>query len=97
MLERIFYLEEYGKQLNVKLSRKISHVKMRLSNVQGALSALGDASKEALEEAKNILKETEESRKNAIQELEDVETLHTEAKELWQFVGQFQRFKHKKR
>jgi exonuclease SbcC len=97
MLERIFYLEEYGKQLNVKLSRKISHVKMRLSNVQGALSALGDASKEALEEAKNILKETEESRKNAIQELKDIETLHTEAKELWQLVGELEFVKNKEK
>ena len=83
MLERIFYLEEYGKELNSKLAQKISDVKLMLSNVEGALSTLGDASTEAMESIEKELKEAESEKEKAVKELEDTEKIYREAKEIW--------------
>ncbi|MHB1421316.1 MAG: hypothetical protein ACYCX4_17340 [Bacillota bacterium] len=44
MLERIFYLEEYGKQLWEKLNRKLAGLKSQLDRISGELSAYMDAS-----------------------------------------------------
>jgi len=83
MLERIFYLEEYGKELNSKLTQKISDVKMTLSNIEGALSALEDASTEVLEAREKELKEAESQKEKAVKDLEETEKIYSEAKEIW--------------
>jgi exonuclease SbcC len=88
MLERIFYLEEYGKQLNDKLMKKISFVKLELSTIKGALSTLGDASEEALKDAKNTLNETEILRQEAVRAFQDIETIRTEALEVYKLVSE---------
>lgn len=62
MLERIFYLEEYGKQLGDKLSRQLAAARNKLSNIEGALSTLGDASPEALIECERKMTEAQEHR-----------------------------------
>ncbi|NSW89185.1 MAG: AAA family ATPase [Firmicutes bacterium] len=90
MLERIFYLEEYGKELNLKLSEKISATKIKLSNLEGALSALGDASEEALFKAEEEFKEAEAARERAANELKNLEKKFEEAKEVWQLVGELE-------
>jgi exonuclease SbcC len=48
MLERIFYLEEFGRRLVDKVNREMSAIKNKLSNIEGALSTLGISSPEAL-------------------------------------------------
>jgi exonuclease SbcC len=83
MLERIFYLEEYGKELNAKLAQKISKANLILSNIEGALSALGDASTEAMETVEKELKEAEKDKEKAIKDLGETEKIYKESKEIW--------------
>ncbi len=83
MLERIFYLEEYGRQLTEKVSRKMSEVRYGLSGVQGAISALGDASDKTLIEAEGRLEAARLDRERADNKLKLTELKLNEAKELW--------------
>lgn len=53
MMERIFYLEEYGRNLTDKLAKKINIVKLELSGVEGSLKSLTGISKEELENKEN--------------------------------------------
>lgn len=86
MLERIFYLEEYGRQLTDKVQRKISSIKTRLSHVEGILSQLGDASGEAVMESTQRLQLAMDEKKKAESQLKIMEVQYSEAKELWQLV-----------
>ncbi|RCX09893.1 exonuclease SbcC [Anaerobacterium chartisolvens] len=83
MLERIFYLEEYGRQLTEKVSRKISEIRYRLSNIQGAISSLGDASDKTLIEAESRLEAARLDKEKADNKLKLTELKLNEAKELW--------------
>lgn len=62
MLERIFYLEEFGRRLVDKVNREMSVVKNKLSNIEGALSTLGISSPEALIEGETKLTEAQKHR-----------------------------------
>jgi len=95
MLERIFYLEEYGRRLNEKLSKKVSVLKSRIDKVEGALSMLGDASDQALEDAENALKAAALERSRAEKELQQLEARFNEAKEVWQLVQSLEQIKKK--
>lgn len=86
MLERIFYLEEYGRQLNEKLAAKISVLKSRIDSVGGALAVLDDASAEALAAAETALQAALREKDEAEAVLKQLETRHSEAKEVWQLV-----------
>lgn len=86
MLERIFYLEEYGNRLNEKLSRKMSGLKSRIDQVGGALSAYEDASDEALKEAQEALDAAVLERERVEKELKQLEIQFNEAREVWQLV-----------
>ena len=95
MLERIFYLEEYGRQLNEKLSRKVSALKSRIDRVEGALSMLGDASDQALEEAEKELTAAALERSRVEKELQQLEAQFNEAKEVWELVQSLEQIKDK--
>ena len=97
MLERIFYLEEYGKQLNDKLAYKIRTVDKELAKVTGALSALGDVSDEAKAQAETALKEAEKARDESIRELDDAKKLFDESKEIWQLTSELEFVKNKEK
>jgi len=95
MLERIFYLEEYGKRLSEKVSRRISVIKNELSRVQGGMSALGDISEKALMEAESKLKAAHEMREELDKELKLLEVQYTESKEIWDLVSELALVKDK--
>jgi DNA repair protein SbcC/Rad50 len=97
MLERIFYLEEYGKQLSEKLSRKMSFLKSRIDKVGGALSVLDDASHEALAEAVKALEAAVLERNQAEEELKQLESRFNEAKEVWMLVESLEQIVKKER
>jgi exonuclease SbcC len=86
MLERIFYLEEYGNKLNEKLSRKMSALKSRVDEMRGTLAAYEDASDDALEEAGRVLQEASFEKERVEKELKQLEARFNEAKEVWQLV-----------
>lgn len=81
MLERIFYLEEYGRQLTDKLIRKLSHIRIKYSNIEGAISVLGDASHETLIIAQKKVKEALENKNNINLQLSAFEEMYQSAKE----------------
>lgn len=62
MLERIFYLEEFGRRLVDKVNKEMSAVKYKLSNIEGALSTLGISSAEALIDSEKKMTEARELR-----------------------------------
>ncbi|MDO9534744.1 MAG: AAA family ATPase [Bacillota bacterium] len=97
MLERIFYLEEYGKQLSDKLSRKMSFLKSRIDKVGGALSVLDDASDKALAEVEKELEAAVQARNQAEKELKQLEARFNEAKEVWMLVESLEQIQKKER
>lgn len=86
MLERIFYLEEYGRQLNDKIARRIAGLKSRLDVLTGELSGYADASPEALEEAKIAMESAAKARDDAQNELKGMEVAFSKAREIWGLV-----------
>lgn len=97
MLERIFYLEEYGRQLTEKVGRKLAAVRNKLAGIQGAISALGDASEETLKEAEKTMKEALEQKERADKELKRMEAKYNQAKEVWELVRELQTVKEKEK
>lgn len=86
MLERIFYLEEYGEQLKKKIMGKMSVLKSRLDILSGELRGYADATDQALDESKSALKEAIFRQKKAEEDLKLLEIKYNEAKEVWQHV-----------
>lgn len=83
MLERIFYLEEYGRELMDKVNRKLGRIRNKLSGIEGALSVLGDISETSLKEAKAALSASIEHRKGMDDSLKASEAEYSGAKEVW--------------
>lgn len=88
MLERIFYLEEYGRELTDKLGRKMARLKSRLDVLSGELMGYADASGEALEEAKKAVDTAMAERSRVEKEAERLEVKFNEAREVWGLVGE---------
>ena len=87
MLERLFYLEEYGKLLNDRIVRKLSSLKSRIDMLTGELMGYADASDEALEAAKAAMEAALEEKKKTQKELERLEKVYNESKEIWGLVS----------
>jgi len=86
MLERIFYLEEYGKHLQEKLNRKMAGLKSRMDVLSGELKGYADATDEALEEAQKAMEAAVSERNRAEKELKLLEAKYNEAREVWTLV-----------
>ena len=83
MLQRLFHLEPYGDRLNKKLKEKLASISNEWNEVAAEKAGLGDASKEALEQAKqqfNTLQGLLQKRKK---ELHDMERTVERARQLW--------------
>ena len=86
MLERIFYLEEYGRQLMDKISRKMAEMKSNLDLLQGELAGYTDATDEALAISQNEMKAAVEERVRAEKEARLLEEKYVQAREVWQYT-----------
>ncbi|OGO77075.1 MAG: hypothetical protein A2Y23_04770 [Clostridiales bacterium GWB2_37_7] len=95
MLERIFYLEEYGKQLADKFNKQMAAVKYKLSNIEGALSTLGNASPEALIESERKMGEAHEHRKACIAKLKVTEESYARGMENYKLSGEYEELQQK--
>lgn len=89
MLERIFYLEEYGRSLVDKVNRQMSAVKNKLSNLEGALSTLGDASPESLIELERKMTEAQEQRQSKVNRQKEMEESYTKGMELYKLSKEY--------
>ncbi len=90
MLERIFYMEEYGRELTDKVNRKLSRLRNRLSGIEGALSMLGDINEGSLREAKIALESAGEQRERIASALNAAEKEYEGAREVWELSGELQ-------
>jgi exonuclease SbcC len=97
MLERIFYLEEYGRQLTDKFNKRLSKVRTELAGVEGAMDTLGDASEKALLEAETRMKAARENREKVGKELKLAELKFNEAKEVWNLSNDYKQAVEKER
>ncbi|GAA0350320.1 SbcC/MukB-like Walker B domain-containing protein [Bacillus horti] len=77
MLQRLFHLEQYGDQLNERLKHRVTSAKNRLNEILAEQQGVGEASKEALEQAeKHVqdvlkrIKQLSEQRNTFLQEFE---------------------------
>ena len=86
MLERIFYLEEYGRELWEKLNRRMTGMNNRIMNLSGELKGYEDASVEALEKVKIAAEEAAVERDSALNGFKRQEALYVEAKAVWELV-----------
>ncbi len=89
MLERIFYLEEYGKQLGDKVNKQMAAVKSKLSNLEGAFSTLGNASPEALIESERKLQETQTQKDKCLEDQKQAELRYTAGMELYKLSNEY--------
>ncbi len=88
MLERIFYLEDYGRGLTEKVARKLAGERRRLAGIQGAMAVLGDASETVLKEAGEELEAARDFRQKVDISLRDTEKTYRKAKEIWDIQGE---------
>jgi len=95
MLERIFYLEEYGRKLTEKVSKKISQTRLKLSSIEGAMSSLGDVSEKSLIDAESSMKSAAREKEAADIELMVLEGKYNEAKEVWELVKELKHIEEK--
>jgi DNA repair protein SbcC/Rad50 len=95
MLERIFYLEEYGRELMDKVNRKLGRIRNKLSGIEGALSVLGDISETTLKETEAALTASAEHRKSMDDSLKASEAEYSGAKEVWELSIELQGAKQK--
>ena len=95
MLERIFYLEEYGQKLEEKLKRKIAGMKSRLDTLSGELKGYEDSTDEALDKAGKILKAAVSERKRVEKELKELEARYNEAREIHGLLLELEDFNRK--
>jgi len=86
MLERIFYLEEYGKNLLEKVSRKLAGLNLQKERLSGELAAYSDATEKALEEAMEAMESAKAERERVEQDLKQLEEEYKVANEVWQLV-----------
>ncbi len=90
MLERIFYLEEYGRELQEKLARRMGRLKSLLDKLSGELKGYEDADDQALEQAKSAMEEAAAKRNEAVLAFSQTEKRYQEAKVVWELVQEYE-------
>ncbi|MDN4523735.1 SbcC/MukB-like Walker B domain-containing protein [Fictibacillus fluitans] len=84
MLQRLFQLEKYGDQLNQKLKKRVEKSKTAMEHLAAEQAGLGDASKEALDEAERAWKEAREKAERKRSHAEEEEQKYEKNKQVWQ-------------
>lgn len=90
MLERLFALQDYGQRLSDRISSRLNAVELKLSKIQGAQSSLGDASAQAVAEAKAAKQAAETEVEAARERVEKAREEHKRAEELRQIQAELQ-------
>lgn len=83
MLERLFNLERYGERLRQTLSQRMQEAENRLNQVRAEQAGLGDASEEALMEAREKVSKAEKRLAQAVQAVQKLEKEVAQKEEIW--------------
>lgn len=83
MLQRLFHLEQYGDQLLKKLKKRLASTRIERNELEAEKTGLGDASVEAVEEAKNHVNEAKILLEKRQKELESVTKDFEQKQTLW--------------
>ncbi|SDH04812.1 exonuclease SbcC [Alteribacillus persepolensis] len=86
MLQRIFHLEKYGDELMTKIKSSLQAVKHEREKMEAEQTGLGDASKEAVQQAKSDLAYWERELESAVSKKEAIDRAFEEMKQIryWQ-------------
>ncbi len=95
MLERLFSLEAYGRELSARLSEQLLSAEYNLNGVEQRQQGLGDASTERVKEAEVDLQEAMAKALSIAQELTTLKQQYDDAKELWGLQEQLYQIKGK--
>ncbi|MFD2216295.1 AAA family ATPase [Metabacillus endolithicus] len=88
MLQRLFHLEQYGDLLLKKLKRRLSTARITRNELEAEKTGLGDASAEAVKEAKKQVKEAEVLLEKRQKEFESVTKDYEQKQATWQLQQQ---------
>lgn len=88
MLERLFSLEAYGRELSARLTEQLGRVEFDLNGVEQRQQGLGDASLERVQAAEADLKDVLDKTVRLARELKSLEQQYDEAKEVWGYQEQ---------
>lgn len=83
MLQRLFHLEQYGDKLNEKLRQRVALKKAACNEAYAEQQGLGDASKEALQQAEQRLKESESLLKRVEKQRNVLEINYEKQQRIW--------------
>lgn len=95
MLERLFSLEAYGRELSARLTGQMGSVEFNLNGVEQRQQGLGDASAERVKEAEADLQEAIAKSASIEKELTILKQQYDVAKEIWGLQEQLQKIQEK--
>ena len=95
MLERLFSLETYGRELSTRLSEQLGNAEFNLNGVEQRQQGLGDASDERVKEAEADLRDAIVKSTSIAKELKSLNRQYDIAKELWGLQEQLHQIQEK--
>ena len=95
MLERLFSLEAYGRELSARLTEKLGSTEFSLNGVEQRQQGLGDASDDRVKEAEAELYEAIVKSASIEQVLINLKQQYEEAREIWSLQAQLQQIQEK--
>lgn len=86
MLQRLFHLEKYGDELNIKLSRRSKETDVLLKEIAAEQQGLGDASESALQEAEKALETARQYAEEQRAKRKEAEAQHERQKQIREWL-----------
>ena len=95
MLERLFSLEAYGRELSARLTEQLRNTDYHLNGVEQRQQGLGDASEERVKTAEVDLHGAIAKANKITKELKSLKQQYDDAKEIWVFQEQLHHIQEK--
>lgn len=95
MLERIFGLERYGKNLDINLKSAQRKNSEELSFINGSISSKGEISKDIIFEKEKQISELDEKYSALNRSREEIENIYAEARQLWETQQELEVFQNR--
>lgn len=90
MLQRLFALERYGRELTDRLQARVNLVATGLEGITGELAGLGDASGEAMARAEKLARKARAQAREVDARLKKTEHSYEKAKQIWTWQEELQ-------